>query len=124
MATPVITLNEIEKVKRVMEVLNTTNHNGFPVISKDGNSKNNKKSSFSLDKTGRLRGLILRKTLCGLLKLKAYSTPTAAPKNPDGGINLVQAATVFYDTLEKHYPNYPDVRSVKLLDKEMVTLQY
>eukprot|EP01031_Cornospumella_fuschlensis_P028872 gene28872-34846_t len=31
MAQPVITLQEIEKVRRVMEVLHTTSHNGFPV---------------------------------------------------------------------------------------------
>ena len=36
MASPVVTLNEIEKVKRVMEVLSSTSHNGFPVIGKDG----------------------------------------------------------------------------------------
>jgi len=103
MATGVVTLNEIEKVKRVMEVLSTTSHNGFPVVGRDG----------------RLRGLILRKTLCGLLKYKAYSTPISATKNADGGIPLAQAATFFFDTLEKHYPNYPDVRAIKLIDKEM-----
>jgi chloride channel 7 len=104
MAQPVITLNEIEKVRRVMEVLNTTTHNGFPVVNKDG----------------RLRGLILRKTLCTLLKLKAYSTPTDAPKQHDGGIVLAQASSVGFDTIERPYPNYPDVKAVKLADKELV----
>eukprot|EP01038_Epipyxis_sp_PR26KG_P010243 gene10243-13777_t len=103
MATPVVTMNEIEKVRRVMEILTSTTHNGFPVVSKEG----------------RLRGMILRKTLCGLLKQKAYSTPTSAPRTSDGGIILEQASTVNYDTLEKPYPNYPDVSSVKLSDKEM-----
>eukprot|EP01034_Spumella_vulgaris_P021794 gene21794-27863_t len=99
-----VTLNEVEKVKRVMEVLKNTDHNGFPVVSKDG----------------RLRGLILRKTLCGLLKLKAYSTPTTGiPRPSDGGIELEQAATVFYDTLERPYPNFPTVSSIKLVEKEM-----
>ena len=72
--------------------------------------------------SGRLRGLILRKALCALLKYKAYSTPISTVKNADGGIPLAQAATFFYDTLEKHYPNYPDVRSIKLIEKEMVRL--
>eukprot|EP00599_Poterioochromonas_sp_BG-1_P012444 CAMPEP_0173159256 /NCGR_PEP_ID=MMETSP1105-20130129/16980_1 /TAXON_ID=2985 /ORGANISM="Ochromonas sp., Strain BG-1" /LENGTH=866 /DNA_ID=CAMNT_0014077613 /DNA_START=186 /DNA_END=2786 /DNA_ORIENTATION=- len=103
MAQPVVTLNEVEKVRRVMEVLNTTSHNGFPVVSKDG----------------RLRGLILRKTLCTLLKLKAYSTPTEAPRQADGGIVLAQASTVNYDTIERPYPNYPDIKAVKLADKEL-----
>lgn len=57
-----------------MEVLHTTSHNGFPVVNKEG----------------RLRGLILRKTLCTLLKFKAYSTPTDAPRTSDGGIVLAQ----------------------------------
>lgn len=105
MAQPVICLNEIEKVRKVMDVLSNTNHNGFPVVSKDG----------------KLRGLILRKTLCSLLKLKAYSTPTDQPKTSDGGIVLAQAATVFYDTIERPYPNYPDVKAIKLSDKEMVS---
>jgi chloride channel 7 len=109
MAQPVITLREVEKVGKVMEILQTTNHNGFPIVNKDG----------------RLRGLILRKTLCGLLKLKAYSTPAADnPKihpGEGGTVKLDQAATVFYDTLERVYPNFPDVKAVRLNDKEMVS---
>ena len=86
-----------------MDILSSTAHNGFPVVNKDG----------------KLRGVILRKTLCGLLKLKAYSTATNEPKRPDGGIVLQQAATVFYDTLERTYPNFPDVKSIKLSEHEM-----
>ena len=103
MAQPVVVLYEVDKVRRVMEILSSTTHNGFPVVSKDG----------------KLRGLILRKTLCGLLKLKAYSTATTEPRRSDGGIVLQQAATVFYDTLERHYPNFPDVKSIKLSEHEM-----
>ena len=74
MASPAVTLREVDKVRRVMEVLSTTKHNGFPVVNKEG----------------RLRGIILRKTLCGLLKSKAYSTPTNDPLTEDGGITLAQ----------------------------------
>lgn len=95
-------------VGRIIEILTTTTHNGFPIVSENG----------------RLRGLILRKTLCGLLKLKAYSTPASdnAKYNPveGGSLKLDQAATVFYDTLERVYPNFPDAKSVRLSDKEMV----
>lgn len=63
---------------------------------------------------------MLRKTLCGLLKLKAYSTASLEPRKADGGIVLAQAATVFYDTLERSYPNFPDVKAVKLSEKELV----
>lgn len=105
MARPVVTLREIEKVSRVMEILTTTNHNGFPVVNKDG----------------RLRGLILRKTICGLLKLKAYSTPAVDVKVVEGGpIKLDQAAAAYYDTLERTYPNFPDVKSIRLNDNELV----
>jgi chloride channel 7 len=108
MSSPVVTLMEVDKVRRVMEVLTTTDHNGFPVVNKEG----------------RLRGLILRKTLCSLLKLKAYSTPVENPnpRPPDGGIVLAQAATVMYDNLERVYPNFPDVKSVKLSDRELVSI--
>ena len=107
MAQPVVVIYEIDKVKRVMEILAATKHNGYPIVSKDG----------------KLRGLILRKTLCGLLKLKAYCTAsTTEPKKADGGIPLSQAATVFYDTLERTYPNFPDFKDIKLSDKELVSI--
>jgi chloride channel 7 len=101
MSRPVVCLREVDKVKRVMEVLTTTNHNGFPIVSADG----------------RLRGLILRRALCTLLKSKAYSTPSE--RLSDGGIVLAPAATVMYDSLHRVYPNYPTVKQVKLSDKEM-----
>lgn len=59
MVSPVICFDEIEKVGKIYDILSTTQHNGFPVLSKKGH----------------LCGLILRKTLCSLLKLKAYSIP-------------------------------------------------
>ncbi len=104
MASPVVTLLEVDKVRRVMDVLTSTKHNGFPIVNKEG----------------RLRGIVLRKTLCGLLKQKAYSTPTTEPLTADGGIVLAQAATVMFDNLERIYPNFPDVKQVKLSEKEMV----
>lgn len=104
MTTNVITLNEVEKVSRVLEVLKNSSHNGFPVVNREG----------------KLRGLILRKSLITLLKLKAYCTPAAdVAVHADGGIVLAQAATVFYDTIERAYPNYPDTKSIKLSEKEM-----
>jgi CBS domain-containing protein len=62
MAQPAITLKEINSVRAVYEMLALTSHNGFPVVSDDGH----------------LKGFILRKTLCGLLKLKAFSSPAAS----------------------------------------------
>lgn len=104
MAAHVVTLAEVEKVHKVMEILQKTNHNGFPVVNKDG----------------RLRGLILRKTLCTLLKNKSYSTPAPDGVLPDGGIQLVPASTVSYEFMERVYPNFPDIKAVKLSDTEQV----
>lgn len=105
MAKPVVNLYEIDRISTIVHVLKTTKHNGFPVVSRDG----------------RLRGLILRKTLCCLLKYKAYSVPTNAPAS-DGsdGIEVIHASTVSYDTLERTYPVFPDIASIKLNDAEMV----
>ena len=171
MAQPVITLYEVDRVRRVMEVLATTSHNGFPVISKDGKlrgtqidlpyralllspivanllvllpclpvsltlflslslslcvSLSSRRTTCNYDTlyvylSEYAPGVILRKTLCGLLKLKAYSTASQEPRKPDGGIVLAQAATVFYDTLERTYPNFPDAKAVKLSEKELVS---
>ena len=59
MAQPVITLDEINRVSTVHLILSTKTHNGFPVVGKNGH----------------LRGFILRKTLCNIIKLKAFSSP-------------------------------------------------
>jgi chloride channel 7 len=150
MATPVMTLQQIEKVSRVYRLLMDTDHSGFPVVGKNGH----------------LVGLILRKTLCSLLKLKAYSVPQTGVGGGGGtggaGVNkfkaadvfrvgvagarggvqekdeesksllenagtsesemiLAPAATVFYDTLERPYPRYPQIRDIRLEPHEMVS---
>ena len=122
MTKDVITVSEVEKVYKVYNILKNTRHHGFPVVNKKG----------------QLVGLILRKTLCSLLKLKAYSTPVAIAtddisthqNNNEGGhaehqrvskgIQLAPSATVFYDTLERSYPLYPEIDDLKLTKHEMV----
>jgi len=59
MSRPVHTINEINKVGVVYDLLSNTTHNGFPVIARNG----------------QLRGFIMRKTLCSILKMKAFATP-------------------------------------------------
>lgn len=119
-AQPVVTLNEINKVSEVHKILTHRTHNGFPVISSDGH----------------LRGLILRKQLCTLLKLKAFSaaidvqpsSSSSAPTMPHQrssprlppNIQLAPAATVFYDTMERGYPNYPKIGDIMLTNADMV----
>ena len=59
MSTPVITFSEIDKVGTIYKTLQNNSHNGFPVV----------------DARGKLRGLILRKTLISLLNLRGFSAP-------------------------------------------------
>lgn len=117
MANPVITLCEVDKVKRIYEVLKHTTHNGFPTI----------------DRYGRFRGLILRKTLLVLLELKSFShkmspnelqhsqAPPDMADEEEGGTQLSTAAVVFYDTLEKKYPKFPTIGDLTLSAEEMVS---
>eukprot|EP00601_Ochromonadales_sp_CCMP2298_P023979 CAMPEP_0173277300 /NCGR_PEP_ID=MMETSP1143-20121109/4001_1 /TAXON_ID=483371 /ORGANISM="non described non described, Strain CCMP2298" /LENGTH=834 /DNA_ID=CAMNT_0014214371 /DNA_START=134 /DNA_END=2635 /DNA_ORIENTATION=+ len=135
MARPVVTLGEINKVGDVHRILSTLTHNGFPVVGKGGH----------------LRGLILRKHLLSLMKLKAFSAPVvhtyggvsvgggagvdagvdgeagasgldplkAAHAQVQAQMQLAPAATVFHDTLERNYPNYPRVDEIHLTPAEM-----
>jgi len=116
MAQPVITLDEINRVGAVHQILSTKTHNGFPVVGRNGH----------------LRGFILRKTLCNIIKLKAFSAPVQqsqpSPQQPEGDmagttttsvIQLAPAATVFHDTLERNYPHYPKIEDISLSNAEM-----
>jgi chloride channel 7 len=119
MAQPVKTLYEVNKVRNVYELLMSTQHNGFPVISKDG----------------RLRGLVQRKTLVTMLKLRAFSVPIfekdeipagASPrtKSPrvtsprENDVQLTTSATISHDALERTYPKYPQIEEVQLSEEE------
>lgn len=118
MAKPVITLSEVDTVRRVYEVLKHTQHNGFPTV----------------DRFGRFRGLILRKTLCALMELKTFSAKISMNDMlirrttysedvginiEDGGQKLSSAALVFYETLEKKYPKYPSINDIQVTNEEM-----
>jgi len=108
MARPVRTLYEINRVVSVYELLNSTAHNGFPVVSSDG----------------QLRGLILRKTLCSLLRLKGFSTPSfSSSTNLAGGgtevVKISSASSFFFDTLERHYPHYPKIEECNLSPSDL-----
>lgn len=112
MSQPVITLNEINRVSTVHRILANKSHNGFPVV----------------DKNGHLKGFILRKTLCTIIKLKAFSVPTmdSAKKGGEAGgvVHLSTAATVFHDTLERNYPHYPKIEDITLSATDMVSLLF
>lgn len=112
MARPVVTLRLSEKVDVIYNILKEKTHNGFPVV----------------DSRGRFVGLILRKTLCSLLELKAFSKVI---RNNDigsdtdgassGGVVLdLPERTIFYEILEKKYPNYTTINGINLTSNEMV----
>ena len=114
MASPVVTFTEIDKVGHIYDMLKQTTHNGFPIV----------------DRFGKFRGLIHRKTLTVLLELKAFSSKASSPgsnsprREPieDGGVQLSVPTLVFHETLEKKYPKYPDIESIQITVEEMVCL--
>jgi chloride channel 7 len=109
MAQPVVTFNEINKVSAVHQILSTKPHNGFPIV----------------DKNGHLKGFILRKTLCSILKLKAFSTSTTVVnQNGETVVQLSTPAAVFHDTLERNYPHYPKIEDISLSPSDMVSNLY
>ena len=147
MAKPVYTLKEANLVKDVYDLLSNTSHNGFPVVAENG----------------RLCGFIMRKTLCGLLKAKAFSSPISplpselspiegtnnsydnvkdtehknqyadkdlnlvesglindSTNNADVGLSLTTGASIFHDSLERSYPNYPKIQEIILTEAEQL----
>lgn len=69
MATPVVGLNEVESVARILQVLSSTTHNGFPVYpSPDGHL------DFSLNPAeySSLQGFVLRSQLLIMIAEKAF----------------------------------------------------
>jgi chloride channel 7 len=67
MRTPVSVFREVEKVGRIMEILQKTKHNGYPVV--DGYDPSIENS----EKFGLLKGLILKNQLLTLIKKKCYA---------------------------------------------------
>jgi len=66
MATNVICLNEVESLRRIVEILKSTTHNGFPVIKK-----------VSEERKQVYCGLVLRKQLLILLNTRKYQERTS-----------------------------------------------
>ncbi|XP_026472921.1 H(+)/Cl(-) exchange transporter 7 isoform X2 [Ctenocephalides felis] len=93
MSQPVIYFKTKESVKRIVEVLKMTDHNGFPVVEYADNE---------VSTTKRLRGLILRAQLIVILHSKLFREPTNGRRNP------VNTSKLFYDK----YPRYPNIKDI------------
>uniref|UniRef100_A0A6M2DZ13 Chloride channel protein n=1 Tax=Xenopsylla cheopis TaxID=163159 RepID=A0A6M2DZ13_XENCH len=98
MSQPVVYFRTRETVKRIVEVLKMTEHNGFPVI--EGN-ENELQINDNVSK--RLRGLILRAQLIVILHSKLFRE-TRSRRNP------VNTSKLFYDK----YPRYPNIQDIML----------
>lgn len=95
MSHPVVVLNERESVARIVDVLKTTKHHGFPVVE-SFDPKNPPDNHFGL-----LKGLILRHQLITLLKKKSYN-----------GILKTEDFT-------ESYPRYLDINDLQISEGEM-----
>ncbi|PIK56463.1 hypothetical protein BSL78_06626 [Apostichopus japonicus] len=97
---PVVTLNTIENVGRLMDILLKNDHNGFPVVD-------------PYDETrilgGTFRGLIIRSQLSVLLKNKAFTSwPTS--NEPRKRIQL--------DDFRNEYPRFTEIADISITDRE------
>ena len=92
MSTPVVTLRPVEQVSEIIQILETTRHQGFPVAIKDGPGGDS-------NHYGILHGLILRSQLKILLKEKAFCSSSTG--NPAG------QSPISLETFRLYYPRYP-----------------
>lgn len=95
MSTPVTCFKRIEKVGRVMDVLNNalTNHNGFPVVE----------DVYDDNEPGRLCGLILRSQLIVLLKHKVFV---------ERANSLLRQRKLKLKDFRDAYPRFPPIQSI------------
>ena len=105
MSSPVVTLRVVEKVKTLVEILQNTSHNGFPVVDLDSEEMNESSSSASSfqpsKRYGRFRGLILRWQLIIMLREKVFDQ-----KDETWAQNF--SLKIFRDA----YPRYPLISEI------------
>lgn len=97
-----VTLNPVESVRKIVRILRTTSHNGFPVVDPTP-------SSGDQVTHGRLKGLILRSQLIVMLQNKIFNV------NTDGWDNSKINMNMFRNL----YPRYPAIEDIALTEEEM-----
>jgi len=95
MSHPVVTLNPIETVGRLVDHLKSTTHNGFPVVDNAMESTDNSRTF------GKMRGLILRSELIVLLQHKIFSELYG---EWEGKVDMA--------LFRMAYPRYPDISRI------------
>jgi len=96
MSTNVKTLRPVERVGVVYNLLATTTHSCFPLVTGE-------------DECG-VFGSVLRETLSALLHLKAFSSTTEV----DLLSPALQSPLVAFHKIERYFPNYPSVHNLFL----------
>ncbi|XP_077866692.1 H(+)/Cl(-) exchange transporter 7-like [Saccoglossus kowalevskii] len=96
MSHPVVTLNTIETVGKIVDAMSHHHHNGFPVV--DPNEVTDR--SF-----GTYRGLILRSQLIVLLKKEVF--------NETVGVTSLRQRIRLKDFRDE-YPRYPGIKDIKV----------
>lgn len=125
MSNPVVQFRNFEEVKTIYNALKAHTHNGFPIVGSDGH----------------LKGFILRKTLCSLLKYRVFSKMTntggvEGSRQSEGLTRQVSMPVVgtskqyytlsnpdvvFWDTMEREYPKFPEIDDVSLSHNDFVS---
>lgn len=104
MSHPVVVLRTVERVARIVQILTSETHNGFPVV--DPGHDQTESLSF-----GKLRGLILRHQLIVLLQNKIFNERSDL-WDPN---NYKVALKLFRD----EYPRYKQIQDISLSSQEM-----
>jgi chloride channel 7 len=95
MTHPVTVLREVETVERVLHILRSTKHNGFPVV--EGFDSENSETF------GILKGFILRHQLFTLLKHKSF---------------LLTNRQLTPDDFREYYPTYLQFKDIEISENE------
>jgi chloride channel 7 len=104
MSHPVVVLKEVETVSRILDILKTTEHNGFPVV--DGF---NPDTDSAAETFGQFKGFILRHQLLTIIKRKSFITNEAASSS----------AQLKPADFHEHYPVYLKISDVHVDDDEL-----
>eukprot|EP01126_Amoeba_proteus_P001122 TRINITY_DN10321_c0_g1_i2.p1 TRINITY_DN10321_c0_g1~~TRINITY_DN10321_c0_g1_i2.p1 ORF type:complete len:614 (+),score=131.55 TRINITY_DN10321_c0_g1_i2:736-2577(+) len=96
MATPVVCFSKIESVRKIVQTLRSTTHNGFPVVNA----------------VGQVRGLILRSQLITLLKKKPFQLTPQKRKR--------YYSKVSSEDFKTDYPRFPSIDTVSITESELV----
>ncbi|XP_076030012.1 chloride channel protein 7 isoform X4 [Oratosquilla oratoria] len=105
MNRPVISLQCVEKVSRIVEVLKQCTYNGFPVVDQFPEGDD----AIYFKSFGKLRGIILRSQLVVLLKNKVFNE----------NAEVWQEGKVDIHLFRKAYPRYYQLHQVNLDEEDM-----